>query len=406
MELAPGTVVAGTLELRRRAGQGGMAQVWEAHDLQIDRRVALKLCLDASGSDALRAEAHALARIAHPCVPAVYALGTHEGRAFMAREWVHGATLEQHIDRQRESGQVFALAEALDVLVGLTEGLLAVHRTGMAHCDVKPGNVLLAPGRRVVLMDFGLARYEPAPDQDGETIRGSPFYIAPETLQQQVAPGHAHLVDVYALGAIIHEALTGLPPFQHEDLRTLLAMHLYSAPPDVRRLRPEVPAALAELALRMLAKQPGDRPRGLDAVLGPLRALRGQLQLASGPPSVLIVDDDDDFAQLAEASLRRELPGTSVERVASADEALRFVRAAPPRVLLLDHDMPGMSGLELCTYLRGTQLADDCTVVSISARAQEENLRAFNHLGVTWFVPKGADFLPRVTALLRDLGLA
>jgi CheY-like chemotaxis protein len=118
-----------------------------------------------------------------------------------------------------------------------------------------------------------------------------------------------------------------------------------------------------------------------------------------------VVDDDDDFARFTQLSLRVALPGTQIKRAASADEALPMVREAPPRVLLLDHDMPGMSGVELCTYLRGTQLADDCTIVSMSARAQEESLRAFNHLGVTWFVPKGEGFVGRVVALLRDLGM-
>jgi CheY-like chemotaxis protein len=156
--------------------------------------------------------------------------------------------------------------------------------------------------------------------------------------------------------------------------------------------------------MKMLAKAPKDRPRGMDAVLWQLRGLRARVAPESSPASILIVDDDEDFAKLTLASLRVALPGTAIAWVPSGEEALRSVRHAPPRVLLLDHDMPGMSGIDLCTFLRGTHLADACTVVSMSARAQAESLRAFNHLGVTWFIPKGADFLARISSLLRDLG--
>ena len=170
-----GELVSGTYEIRAVLGNGGMGQVFDAQDVGLVRRVAIKANFaDIELQFSIRNEARALAAIRHPGVVGVYAIGCHDGIDYMVMEHVSGVTLAHHLDR---IGPNMPLPERLDVLVAIADGMAAIHRAGISHGDIKPENILLAASGRVVLMDLGLVRaaYEP----DRGIVAGTPDFMAP-----------------------------------------------------------------------------------------------------------------------------------------------------------------------------------------------------------------------------------
>ncbi|HZU85635.1 MAG TPA: serine/threonine-protein kinase, partial [Polyangiaceae bacterium] len=221
----PGQLVADVYEIRSLLGAGGMGEVYDAHDKALNRRVALKVERPTIAPDYLLREGRALAAIRHPGVVTVHTIGQHRGVSFLVLERVYGLSLDRMIDQRRSRGERFPVAEALDLLVSIADALSVVHRAGLAHRDVKPGNVMLAPGGRVVLMDFGLVL--PNADRAGHKIAaGSLQYMAPEALTADVAEGAAALVDVYAFGVLAYELLTGIVPFDRSEARELYRLKL------------------------------------------------------------------------------------------------------------------------------------------------------------------------------------
>lgn len=278
-----GEVLTDTYEIRGILGQGGMGQVYEAFDQRLHRHVAIKVAWPRVGANAVRKEAQALAAIRHPCVAVVYACGVHAGVEYVVMERVSGDSLETHLARRTGSRKRFGIAEALEILAPLADGLAAVHRAGMVHRDVKPDNVMLAPGGRVVLMDFGVFLPEFAVGADG-VIMGSPPYMAPETLSGKVGSGGGFLVDVYAFGVVAYELLTLELPFEGEDAHELFAEHRTRRAPLLRAGRPDAPAALDVLVASLLEKDPHDRPQSMEEVAWRLRSIAGPPKPSPAPP--------------------------------------------------------------------------------------------------------------------------
>jgi eukaryotic-like serine/threonine-protein kinase len=189
-------------------------------------------------------------------------------------ELVRGTTLYDTMRKQDQSGRPFRVAEAVDILIGIAEGLAAIHASGISHRDVKPANIMLAPGNRTVLMDFGLFKPE---FESLDAVAGSPEYMAPEVCTGRVNPGAGHLVDLYALGVISFVLATGAPPFDHASPVELMLQHLHEPTPRLSARRPDVPAALDDLVAQLLAKDAGDRPADLDVARGELRRIRQRL---------------------------------------------------------------------------------------------------------------------------------
>ena len=164
------------------------------------------------------------------------------------------------------------VGECLGLLLALCEALAPLHASGLAHADLKPSNIMLAPGDRIVLLDFGIARIEQL-RAGTQRITGSPHYMAPEAIRGAVQVGAAHLVDLYALGVICYVMLTGTAPFDHDSAVELMMMHLHMTPPRLLSRRPELPAALDQLVADLLAKAPADRPADVEFLRAELRAL-------------------------------------------------------------------------------------------------------------------------------------
>jgi len=398
-----GTVLSGIYELRDVLGSGANGQVFDAHDRALNRRVAIKAAWPSEPALAplLRKEAQALAAIRHPSIVGVHAMGEHEGTEYFVMEHVLGVTLDEHVRRRRSTGEPITLAEALDVLVALAEGLAAIHRAGIAHRDVKPANVLLAPGPRVVLADLGLVLSEL--DGPSRKAQGTPNYMSPESILGGIAPGAAHLVDVYALGVLAFWLVAGKLPFEAKTSVEVARMHVEARVPEIAVAPPKLAALIGE----MLAKDPLARPQQLEGVSFRLRAMRAALE-AERPPApsgfrVIVVDDDREIAKMIKISVRAAIPKADVEVATSAKQALEMTREKAPDLMFLDLQMPGMNGVELYMALRGERLAERCTVVAASAAAKPADVELLYSLGVARFVEKGANFRAAVSALAKEI---
>jgi serine/threonine-protein kinase len=396
----PGKLLGGgAYEVRRRLGSGGMGEVYEAYDRGLGRVVAIKALHRGLGAEHLREEARALAACRHPGVATAYALCHEDDVTYLVMERVYGVSLASLIDQRVAGGSSFTLAESLDLLIGLAEAVGAIHAAGIAHRDLKPDNIIVAPGGRVVVIDFGIFAAECAV-LPAAGVSGTPNYMAPESIRDDVRAGSAHLVDVYAVGVMAFEMLTGKLPFDGESPHDVLLAHVASEIPDLRELRPDAPAPLAALVHDLLRKDPDERPQGVEPLLFRLRALRGEqaTKPRAATFTVLIVDDDPNARLLTDRLVRRAVPEADVTAVADGAAAVRAATARPPHLLLLDLDLPGMNGIEVCLALRGTRAADHMAIVLVSGRAREHDLSLLRQLGVRRHVVKGPDLGRNLTA--------
>lgn len=259
-----GRRIAGYL-VEAEIGRGGMAVVYRAHDVRLDRTVALKLLAPGlAGNDVFRArfahESKVAAAIDHPHIVPVFEAGETDGLLYIAMRYVEGQDLRAMLDRTgpmpvetaaRIAGQV---ASALD----------AAHAHNLVHRDVKPGNILVAGGtdsdhpEHVYLTDFGLTKKSLSLTgftSIGQFV-GTLDYVAPEQIAGKPVDGRC---DVYSLGCVVYEMLAGAPPFRRDEDMALLWAHQYDPPPPVTSLRPDLPPGVDEVLARALAKAPEDR---------------------------------------------------------------------------------------------------------------------------------------------------
>ncbi len=293
--LPAGPVIAGRFTLQTLAGHGGMGAVYRATDSLTGQPVALKLLHPAPSPEAPRRftrEAELLSTLRHPGIVSYVAHGHSEReQSFLAMEWLEGETLAQRL-----SCEPLRLEESLTLLRHATHALAAAHQHGIIHRDLKPSNLFLRHGRPedVVLLDFGLARHTvPSTVMTASQMMiGTPGYMAPEQISHQDPLTPA--ADVFSLGCVLYECLTGQPPFRASHLVAALAKILFTEPTPLRELRPELPSVLQELLERMLAKQPSHRLPEAKSLLNALEELQARLEAAPGvavprgtPPSGL-----------------------------------------------------------------------------------------------------------------------
>ena len=299
-----GDVIAGRFEIELRAGAGGMGAVYRAHDRATGMPVALKV-IHQPASDATRRfdiEARALAELSHPHVVRYVTHGLSEaGFPYLVMEWLEGEDLAARLARAP-----LTLEECLLLARRVAAGLGAAHARGIVHRDVKPTNLMLV-GRAiegVKLVDFGLAQLGGAATRKltrTGMILGTPGYMAPEQASGDGTPLDAR-VDVFSLGAVLYECLTGRPPFQADNLMALFAKLLLEEPPRLAQARPDLPPQLDVLMARLLAKNPASRPASgavLEAELATLDAL-GTEETAEVPT----LTDEPEAAGLTDVEAR------------------------------------------------------------------------------------------------------
>ena len=334
----------GRYRRERKVGEGGMGEVWLATDTLLDRPVAVKYPLVASpvSGERLLQEARLLARLNHPNITTLYDffIDQDERRFYLVMEFVEGKSLATII---KESDRL-PLEICLEIAQGLLRALSYAHQQGIIHRDITPGNVLIADD--VKLTDFGLANLAALLKRGTGFMAGTPAYMAPEQIEGRPTDGRA---DLYSLGVLLFELLSGGQlPFAFTDEDELLAAHLHAPPPRLNQVVPDLPPALEQIILRLMAKEPAGRYPSAEAVLEALGFYDGQVEAKQpgvaekrepGPP-------------------RHNLPVPStpfIGREADLAEVIERLQAADCRLLTLIG--PGGSGkTRLAREAAATQL--------------------------------------------------
>ena len=292
------TVIADRYEVLGLLGVGGMGAVYKVRDRELDEVVALKMLRQelAYAPDIVerfRREVKLARRVTHPNVARTFDLGEHAGERFLTMELIEGESLHDMVKRHR----ALPLPQIVDVLSKVCAGLEAAHAAGVVHRDLKPDNVMIARGSgRVAITDFGVA----CAQDRGAALRtaaavGTPAYMAPE--QVEAKPDVDERADIYALGAMAFELLTGHLPFEADSVFAVASMRLTQPPPDPRVHRPDLPEGIAELVQRCMARRPEDRPKAARDVAATLASLalptaeQGSNPPVSAPPSMANTSD-------------------------------------------------------------------------------------------------------------------
>ncbi|WP_329494239.1 serine/threonine-protein kinase [Kitasatospora herbaricolor] len=259
------TVIEERYTLERLLGKGGMGEVWAGHDRRLRRPVAVKLMrqhgeVGGNGVERFVREAQLTAGLEHPGVPVIYDAGSlGDQRLFLVMQLIRGRTLEQQL---AERGP-FPVRWAAAVAAQVSEVLAHAHQLKVVHRDLKPGNLMITPSGAIKVLDFGIAAALDAdPDQPRLTAAGAtpgtPGFIAPEQLLTGKPATEA--ADLYALGCVLYELLSGKPPFRAPTPLALAYLHAHKSPPPLRELCPHLPRSFADLVTALMAKGPEDRP--------------------------------------------------------------------------------------------------------------------------------------------------
>jgi eukaryotic-like serine/threonine-protein kinase len=275
-------LVAGRFRLIEQLGRGGMGRVYRAVDEVLDRPVAVKLIYDDAVRDrelrhASALEARAAARLNHPGIVRILDSGFDDGHLYVVMSLVEGRTLTEIL---REDGAL-PVDRALDLAIQVADALAAAHHEGVIHCDVKPGNLLVDADWRVRLVDFGIAKVTSSTTGlTGELLQGSAQYVAPEQVEGASVDGRT---DLYALGTVLYEMLTGKTPFGGGTIASILARRLVNDPPSMRETNPAVPPKVDQVVLKALARDPEQRFQTAGELRDALMAIRQALPIFPAP---------------------------------------------------------------------------------------------------------------------------
>lgn len=259
-----GAVLNDRYQLLERIGTGGMADVFRARDLMLERTVAIKVLHEHYSNEQgfqerFKMEARAAANLSHPNIVTVHDFGFDNDQLFIVMEYIPGKDLKTLL---RQRGR-YSIEEAIPLIVQACAGIGYAHRAGLVHCDIKPHNMIVTPDGRLKVTDFGIARALSTilPDERADVVWGSPQYFSPE---QAVGEAPSPASDVYSLGVVLYETITGALPFNAPTSQELARLHLEQPPIPPREYVPDIPPALEEIILKVLSKEPAARYRTAD----------------------------------------------------------------------------------------------------------------------------------------------
>lgn len=278
----------GKFKIVDKLGQGAMGEVFRALDPVLGREVAIKIITgklseDERARDRFQREAQSAAQLNHPNIITVYDFGEEQGMAYMAMELLEGNDLRELL----AEGRVATLEDKLAIMEQILDGLAFAHSKGVVHRDLKPGNVHVLPNGQVKVMDFGLARRAQDAAATG-VIMGTPYYMAPEQAQGERATSRS---DIFSLGAMFYEILSGKRPFTGPTIPAVLFAVAHRDPVPLAEAAPDLPPGLATLVMRALAKDPGARYADAAEMLQALRTAWAGGDVAAAPGAAYAADD-------------------------------------------------------------------------------------------------------------------
>jgi serine/threonine protein kinase len=252
----------GKYRLVARLGRGGMAEVYKAYQPGLDRYVAVKVLHSHLADDKdfigrFEREATAVARLRHPHIVQVYDFDVESGLYFMVMEYVEGPTLKAELKERSTKGQILTLSEATRIITALADAIDYAHSRGMVHRDLKPANIMFTADGQVVLTDFGIARIVGATRYTMTgAISGTPAYMSPEQGQGERGENPS---DIYSLGVVLYEMVTGRVPFDADTPFAIIMKHINDSLPLPTAVNPDIPKAVENIILKAMAKEPDDR---------------------------------------------------------------------------------------------------------------------------------------------------
>jgi serine/threonine-protein kinase len=398
-----------------------MGVVVLALDEKLQRHVAIKIVrAELLDSEDLRArflqEARAMARVSHPNVLQIHAFGEIAGAPYFVMEYAPGTTVEEWL---AASAGPPDLDVALRILDDTCEGVNAIHAAQTVHRDLKPSNLLLDERLRVRVADLGLAnvlRDERRPplgtaEESGTTSRvsgaggkhivGTPRYMAPEiALQHDVPPELMQRADVYSLGCIAYELLTGTPPFDAPSSIAIMLKHTTEPVDRPSARRPELPPGFDAVLAHALAKDPRERTPSADALRRELAAARDR---TSEPVRILVADDDADFREALEVMLSQEFPYAMVESLGDGAAALAAYERRQHSVAIIDLRMPGLDGTELTARMRARGDSAATPIIVLTASGGPPEWKRLAALGADGFLVKPVDLRDVATLVRRAI---
>lgn len=284
----------GHYEVIERIGHGGMGDVYKGYEKALDRFVAIKvlpaeLARQEDFVKRFHVEATAIAKLDHPNVVRIYYSGEDQGHHFFVTQFVDGYTLADLLAYRKK----LSVNEALPILEQCLAGIGAAHKSGLIHRDLKPSNVLLDHRcRKALVTDFGVVKAAQADTQITVTgtVMGTADYIAPEQARGQAVDYRA---DLYAMGVLIYQMLSGRLPFEAESATSMMFQHAYEPPPLLSEVAPSIPGVLAKIVMKLMSKKPEDRHQSADEVLADLQNIRSTPAAVTGTSQTKVIEAPD-----------------------------------------------------------------------------------------------------------------
>lgn len=385
--IGPGSVIGGTYRVLGEIGRGGMGVVLLALDERLERRVAIKLIrsdiVEPGFHTRFMREARAMAQVNHPNVLCIYAFGEHEGMPYFVTELVEGVTLETWLSTRKQAPD---LVSALRILDDVCQAVAAIHAAGTVHRDIKPSNILIDHKLRSRVADFGVStRYAGGSATVGE-LAGTPAYMAPEVaLAEGQLARPSPLSDIYSLGCVAFELLTGHRPFTAQNEFSWLVQHMTQPIPTPSQIRTDLPKSFDRVLCAALAKVPEDRCPSVEELR---RSLLAASREALEPERILVAEDDEDFREVLRLTLEREFPDSEVECVSNGRAALDALESKPASIALIDLGMPMLDGVALTAALKQREASARMPIIVLTGRGGAADWQELSSMGADRFLVK------------------